>query len=85
MRKELISELEQDIIRSEIAIHSLADHSNVIKYIESYEDSKYIFILMECLKDAVELQSELLNRKKKYFEESPNLLFKEEEVRCIMK
>jgi hypothetical protein len=55
MRKELISELEQDIIRSEIAIHSLADHSNVIKYIESYEDSKYIFILMECLKDAVEL------------------------------
>ena len=40
---------------------------------------------MECLQNAVELQSELANRKKKRLEDSATLLFNEKEVRHIMK
>ena len=55
MRKQLISALEQEIIRSEIAIHSMVEHDNIIRYVESYEDSQYFFIIMECVSHAMEL------------------------------
>ena len=34
----------------------MLDHANIVKYVESYEDSRYMYIVMELLQDAVELQ-----------------------------
>ena len=35
------------MIREEIAVMSMLDHDNVIRYVESFEDSRYMYIVME--------------------------------------
>ena len=43
-------------MKDEITIMSQMKHENVISHIESYEDEKYIFMVMEALTNACELQ-----------------------------
>ena len=45
-----------DIMKDEIAIMSKMKHEHIISHIESYEDDKYIFMVMEALTNACELQ-----------------------------
>ena len=52
-------DLNPDIIAlvyEEVAILAMLDHSNIVKYIESYEDDTNLFIVMEYLEEATELQ-----------------------------
>lgn len=52
MIKELMREMDLEIIKQEIAILSEMDHPNIVKYIESYEDDKYLYIVMEYVEGA---------------------------------
>ena len=56
MLKELIGDQHMQSIRDEIVILSIQDHPNVIKYFESYEDERYLFIVMECIEDGFDLE-----------------------------
>ena len=42
-------------MKDEIAIMTKFDHPHVIKHFESYEDARYIFIVMEALTNSTEL------------------------------
>lgn len=57
--KILIKEtLDQEAIalaRDEIAILAMLDHPNIVKYVESYEDNRYMYIVMEYVERATEL------------------------------
>ena len=44
------------IIREEISILSMLDHTNIITYVESYEDQRYMYIVMEYFKQCKELK-----------------------------
>ena len=44
------------LVKQEIAILSDMDHPNVINYIESFEDKKYLYIVMESVENAIELK-----------------------------
>jgi serine/threonine protein kinase len=55
MRKDLLDQVQQDIIRDEISILSQLDHDNIINHIESFEDDRYLYIVMESMTDAKEL------------------------------
>ena len=37
------------VARQEVAILALFDHPNIVKYVESYEDNRYMYIVMEYL------------------------------------
>lgn len=56
MLKEHLTPQILSLVREEVAILSMLDHANIVKYVESYEDSRYMYIVMELLQDAVELQ-----------------------------
>ena len=43
-------------VRKEISILSLMDHPNVIRYIESFEDDRYMYIVTEYLSKSRDLQ-----------------------------
>ena len=38
---------ELEFIRGEVKILSNLDHPNIVKYYETYEDSKYLYLVME--------------------------------------
>ncbi len=38
---------ELDFIRGEVQILSTLDHPNIVKYYETYEDTKYLYLVME--------------------------------------
>ena len=44
-------------IREEISILSMLDHTNIITYVESFEDQRYMYIVMEYFKECRELAS----------------------------
>ncbi len=56
----------------------MLDHRNIVNHLESYEDSRYYYIVMECMESAVELQ-ELIENKLEVREENkkkdPKLAF----------
>jgi serine/threonine protein kinase len=56
VRKERVKSLEMEIMKDEIAIMSRMDHDNVIKHIESFEDARYMYMVMEALTGALELE-----------------------------
>ena len=45
-----------DLIREEIAVLSVLDHPNIVKYVESYEDKRYMYIVMEYVENATDLE-----------------------------
>jgi len=55
MQKELLSINEQAIVHEEISILSLLDHKHIIKHIESYDDDRYMYLVMELMNNAMEL------------------------------
>ena len=55
MQKELLSVNEQAIVHEEISILSLLDHKHIIKHIESYDDDRYMYLVMELMNNAMEL------------------------------
>ena len=44
------------MVSEEVTILAMLDHPNIVKYIESYEDEHNLFIVMEYLEEATELQ-----------------------------
>jgi hypothetical protein len=44
------------VTEDEISILGKFDHVNIVKHIESYEDERYIYIVMENLSSSVELK-----------------------------
>ena len=60
------------------------DHPNVVKYVESYEDSRYLFIIMELLDEATELYTVYDNRLKEMEDKPDEPLFPEKEVMNMM-
>ena len=46
-KKKLVRETPLEVIRREVNIHKSLDHPNIIKLYEEYEDSEYIYLLME--------------------------------------
>jgi len=83
VRKERLEELYLKIMKDEIAIMTKFNHDNVIKYIESYEDDRYMFIVMEAMTSSSELQDVFEAKKKGWDRRSP--LFDESTVRWIIK
>ena len=57
MVQELIPEKELKVVKEEIVILSKMEHPNIINYFESYEDLRYLSIVMEYAEDAHELKS----------------------------
>ena len=55
VRKTRIEKCQMKIMKDEIAIMTRFDHPHVIKHIESYEDQRYMFIVMEALTNSHEL------------------------------
>ena len=41
---------EIDCIFEEVAILNKLDHPNIVKYFETYDDTKYIYLVMEYIK-----------------------------------
>ena len=54
--KELMPDIELELIKEEIAILSSLDHPNVVNYIESFEDDRYLYLVMENIEGAIELR-----------------------------
>lgn len=42
-------------VRDEISVLSMLDHPNVINYVESFEDQRYMYIVMEYVENATDL------------------------------
>ena len=47
------------MIRDEITVLSMMDHTNIIKYVESFEDNRYMYIVTEYVQHSRDL-SDLL-------------------------
>ena len=47
------------MIRDEITVLSMMDHTNIIKYVESFEDNRYMYIVTEYVQNSRDL-SDLL-------------------------
>ena len=43
------------LVNEEVQILAMLDHPNIVKYIESYQDSQNLYIVMEYLEEAEEL------------------------------
>ena len=55
MQKAYFKKEDLALLREEMSILSMLDHPNIITYVESYEDQRYMYIVMECLNDCNEL------------------------------
>lgn len=45
--KAKLTNAEIEAIRQEVSILSTLDHPNIVKYYETYDDVKYIYLVME--------------------------------------
>jgi calcium-dependent protein kinase len=82
MVKELIPEKELKVVKEEIVILSKMEHPHIINYFESYEDTRYLFIVMEYAEEAIELKSMITKQHEKLVAGQP--LMSETEVARIM-
>lgn len=60
--KESLSAQEMGFLRSEIQILSQLDHPHIIKYKECFEDTRYLFLVMDFIEEAQELGTLVRNR-----------------------
>ena len=56
MFKSDFDEVILKLVNEEVGILAMLDHPNIVKYTESYEDEENLYIVMEYLEDATELQ-----------------------------
>lgn len=82
MVKELIPAEELKVLKQEIVILSKMEHPHIINYYESYEDTRYLFIVMEYAEEATELKSLITKQHEKLISGQP--LMPEAEVARIM-
>lgn len=83
--KTLMSDRQIEMIREEISVMSMLDHANVIKYIESFEDSRYLYIVMEYIPASEDLNSVLEGAYKVFDTSGTKPLLPIDDVRKIMK
>lgn len=83
MLKEFMSKRVIDMIREEILVLSMMDHPNIIKYVESFEDQRYMYIITEYVAHSRDLSDILFEA----FEskEETALLLPIEDVKKLMK
>ncbi len=60
LMKDLIPERAIEQIRTEISVLSMMDHTNIIKYVESFEDNRYMYIVTEYVESSRDLCDILL-------------------------
>ena len=56
----MMQERAVSMIREEISVLSMMDHPNIISYIESFEDNRYMYIVTEYVASSRDLQDILL-------------------------
>ena len=84
MQKTDFTEDQLSVIREEISILSVLDHTNIITYVESYEDQRYMYIVMEYFKDCSELRTIIETQADKMKSDRSKPILPEDEVRQIM-
>ena len=84
MQKVDFSEDHLAVIREEISILSVLDHTNIITYVESYEDQRYMYIVMEYFKDCSELKTIIETQAAKMKIDRTKPILPEDEIRQIM-
>lgn len=47
IQKSKLSPSEIEALKDEVAILQTLDHPNIVKYYETYDDVKYIYLVME--------------------------------------
>ena len=82
--KSELAEQTIDICREEITILAQLDHPHIVNYVESYEDNRYIYIVMECVNDAMDLWTATQNQVEQMKDRPDELLFPESEVRRML-
>ena len=65
--KSKLSEEDIEALHMEVAILQKVDHPNIVKYYETYEDEKFIYLVME-LCPGGELLEKLTDNKRKMIE-----------------
>ena len=65
------------MLSEEVYILNLLDHPNIVRYFEAYDDSRYIYLVMECI-EGRNLLEEFDKR------EQEGELFTEQEAASIM-
>ena len=83
MLKSNLRESQLQLIRDEMAVLALLDHPNIVKHIESYEDNRYMYIVMEYVEDAIDLWKLVRNRAAES-QSRDEPLIPEDEVRRLM-
>ena len=66
-----------------MAILASLDHENIVNYVESYEDTRYMYIVMEYVEDAIDLEHLISNRVNECNSKEQPIL-PEDEVRRLM-
>jgi calcium-dependent protein kinase len=86
MRKDLLTDAQMEVIRDEISILASLDHRHIIKHIESYEDPRYMYIIMEEMRYSKSLEEMIKEKKMNNAnnESNPHApLFSETEIRHL--
>ena len=81
--KELMPERAVEMIREEISVLSMMDHPNIIKYVESFEDQRYMYIVTEYVESSRDLSDILQQATENWDTNTP--LFPLDDVRKLMK
>ena len=84
MQKSGMRPSDLAMLREEISILSVLDHVNIISYVESYEDQRYIYIVMEHFKQCSELASIIEKRNEEMEATKDKPILEEKTVRAIM-
>ena len=71
------------MIRQEISVLSMMDHPNIIKYVESFEDNRYMYIVTEYVHSSRDLKDILAEVAEQWDGQTP--LLSVSDVRKIMK
>ena len=71
------------MLREEISILSILDHVNIITYVESYEDQRYIYIVMEHFKQCSEL-AEIIEKRLEESQTKTEPILTEKMIQSIM-
>jgi len=81
--KEHMPERAVIMIREEISVLSMMDHPNIIKYVESFEDNRYMYIVTEFVESSRDLTDIMKIALENWDKKSP--FFPVGDVRKIMK
>ena len=81
--KELMPERAVEQIREENTVLSMMDHPNIIKYVESFEDNRYMYIVTEYVESSRDLTDIMTEAFETWDKKTP--FFPVDDVRKLMK